>query len=763
MKNRNGTAATKTLTDARNPLRTDPTRTGMLRNAMVVKVRQQFRKLRLAIIDLIVKHDALGLKEREPFTGNAYCATGPGGGQDNSCSPHGGGAITRTTEHIKMERRGGPGRRGDEPSGIFFSPRGESVGEYGDKVYHATILPNVAMHEGESSMAHAQENDLMDKPLPKDLQDKLGVKTLTEVEEKSINGGVHSAEFHDNYYDAYQRMAKLDLESKGYQGAHWTQEEDLAPEQYQIWDRNAMAITGADHKLNKEQGWYANNAALEVEDVRLVLHSSQLFTDWNGFVINDQWRFHSDPEKLKAFKSWLSKQMDNTVRGKNERDLWDAYVKQGFEKGAGRSFDDFMRNKPEAWKEDKVDFYQGSRQQFLKDTFARPESVEKVQLIASRTFDDLVNVTDRMATKMGRILADGLVQGMNPRDIGDNLSEELDIEQGHAETIARTEIIRAHAEGQLDAMDALGVEDVGVMVEWSTVGDERVCPECEPLEGVVLKIDEARGMIPRHPNCRCAWIPANVGEDEDDQTRGAASIKSAIRDSVEQGDDEDEDGGAWGPGTKISKDRPESILNRRSDVVANWAKRNGLPYATTANPVCHMPIPDLLENAFCATGQGGGQDNTCSPSGGSGSASKAEHTAARKFAMAKIKSAPVPSKEAVAKARVELQRAKEGEGRAGGDSRGGSAASRRIQRENLFKEFGGEKKGYVVCPWTGIKMHWTDDKDKNPNGYPKFERGKIFVKCQGGGYQLPNLIPESFTANRSRGDNRLRPENARGC
>ncbi len=56
-------------------------------------------------------------------------------------------------------------------------------------------------------------------------------------------------------------------------------------------------------------------------------------------------------------------------------------------------------------------------------------------------------------------------------------------------------------------------------------------------------------------------------------------------------------------------------------------------------------------------------------------------------------------------------------------------------------------------------MHWTDDPKLNPKGYPKFERGKIFTKWQGGGYQLPNLIPESKAANASRNDVPIRKEN----
>ena len=139
-----------------------------------------------------------------------------------------------------------------------------------------------------------------------------------------------------------------------------------------------------------------------------------------------------------------------------------------------------------------------------------------------------------------------------------------------------------------------------------------------------------------------------------------------------------------------------------------------------------------------------------------GYASRAEHNAAKKQAAAKIAAAPVPSPEAVAKARAELERAKAGEGRAGGDSRGGSAKDRRKQRENLFREFGGEEKGYIVCPHCGLKCHKDHD---NEAGLPVFERGKIFTKWAGGGYQLPNLLAECFSCNRSRNDQPIRKEN----
>ncbi len=187
----------------------------------------------------------------------------------------------------------------------------------------------------------------------------------------------------------------------------------------------------------------------------------------------------------------------------------------------------------------------------------------------------------------------------------------------------------------------------------------------------------------------------------------------------------------------------------------------------------------LNANAGAATcrlpkgGTGGGQFSSCDEGGetaaptaeGPSLGTKRERAESLARAQQKIVDAPVPSEEAVAKALEEMRRHKEEGARAGGEARGGSAADRRRQRQNLFREWGGEQKGYVVCPWTGLKMHWADpsDAENNPHGYARFERGKIFTKCQGGGYQLSNLIPESFSANRRRNDGRIRDENAENC
>lgn len=104
------------------------------------------------------------------------------------------------------------------------------------------------------------------------------------------------------------------------------------------------------------------------------------------------------------------------------------------------------------------------------------------------------------------------------------------------QAVASVNTIQAHAEGTLAMYRRAGVKQVGVLPEtfprrgattdairrgprgrfasreallavWKTAEDEDVCPACDAMAGKVFDLDEAEGMIPLHPNCRCMWIP----------------------------------------------------------------------------------------------------------------------------------------------------------------------------------------------------------------------------------------------------------------
>jgi SPP1 gp7 family putative phage head morphogenesis protein len=282
-------------------------------------------------------------------------------------------------------------------------------------------------------------------------------------------------------------------------------------------------------------------------------------------VLVDNAAPQSDPEKIKTFQKWLRAQFAKKLRTRAQDKLWNQYIQQGFEKGAGRAFDDVRRRERalSGADKEKLAFYHGSKQEFLRSSFGQPESIEKVKRMAGNSLDYLDGVSKSMSERMTRVLTDAMTEGKGAMATARNLAREVDIGEARAKLISRTELIRAHAEGSLDALENLGVKEVGVAVEFSNSRDSVVCPDCAALEGVVLSIDEARGIIPVHPQCRCAWTPANVGEDDE----GQITSKHDIDDALEKA----------GVDMTVGKDRPESILG----------------------------------NVFCPTGEGGGVDPNC--------------------------------------------------------------------------------------------------------------------------------------------------------
>ncbi len=75
-----------------------------------------------------------------------------------------------------------------------------------------------------------------------------------------------------------------------------------------------------------------------------------------------------------------------------------------------------------------------------------------------------------------------------------------------AQLIAQTETTRAAYQGSKQGYQESGVVS---QVEWVTVNDERVCPQCGPLDGTRAPLDGAfdGDTPPLHPGCRCFVRP----------------------------------------------------------------------------------------------------------------------------------------------------------------------------------------------------------------------------------------------------------------
>lgn len=147
---------------------------------------------------------------------------------------------------------------------------------------------------------------------------------------------------------------------------------------------------------------------------------------------------------------------------------------------------------------------------------------DRVGLIYTRTYEDLKTVAEATNARIRRALSDGLTnqlaqgmaEGLNPKTIARNILKNVNYAVDHvgktrATLIARTEVIKAHTEATLiEYRQAAGDIQVEVQAEVSTAGDDRVCDLCDSLAlGGPYTLEQAAGLIPAHPQCRCAFLP----------------------------------------------------------------------------------------------------------------------------------------------------------------------------------------------------------------------------------------------------------------
>ena len=239
-----------------------------------------------------------------------------------------------------------------------------------------------------------------------------------------------------------------------------------------------------------------------------------------------EYEFRTDAQKLSVFNDWFRQQLEANVLspdpGTPHGQPWTTeFVESAYKRG--------LLNAYLSSKEGKLLAAAGvgeqTQEQFLRSAFGAPETMSKIQLLGTRAWEGMKGITSTMGSQMNLILAQGMADGSGAQEIAKEMFDKIDsLSNSRAMTIARTEVINAHAEGQLDAFGKLGVEELGVKAEWSTAGDDRVCEQCAPLEGNVYTIDEARGMIPLHPNCRCTWIPSTAKVEKGREAAGDLSM-----------------------------------------------------------------------------------------------------------------------------------------------------------------------------------------------------------------------------------------------
>jgi hypothetical protein len=219
--------------------------------------------------------------------------------------------------------------------------------------------------------------------------------------------------------------------------------------------------------------------------------------------------------RVNSFQSWIDTVLADVVLGL-DRERWiGAYIDEAYRRG---------------WKV--------ANAQVGRDL---PINEDRATIITKLTISELQGVIEAFSQRAVRAFSDGLLSHLPPATIARSIRQAIDkIGIVRSRATVQTVIIRANAEAALDAFQLAGVKMVGILpetvpspgrahairdaakkrrtaskrrrpqrlVEVLTAGDDDVCPICEALaEDGPYTIAEARGLLPAHPNCRCAIVP----------------------------------------------------------------------------------------------------------------------------------------------------------------------------------------------------------------------------------------------------------------
>ena len=117
---------------------------------------------------------------------------------------------------------------------------------------------------------------------------------------------------------------------------------------------------------------------------------------------------------------------------------------------------------------------------------------------------ELRGITQSVLQRVQRDLTRIVVQQEKEKKV---VSAAADEGLTRSRTLAETGTTKSKAAGTVFAGDEFGALGFRLIAEFTTMQDDKVCPECLALAGSIYTLDSAMEdeIIPVHPNCRCTW------------------------------------------------------------------------------------------------------------------------------------------------------------------------------------------------------------------------------------------------------------------
>ncbi len=230
----------------------------------------------------------------------------------------------------------------------------------------------------------------------------------------------------------------------------------------------------------------------------------------NVEVSPGQFRFNLDKDKIQAFMAWFANEMRVGILeggaafiegGRFYQESWmDQYLGAAYEKGVVRARQELVNA---GYPVQTIEQAGG-----LSAVMSQQVHINRTALIYMRAYEELKGITAVTGQQVSRELADGMAQGLHPRQIASNINKNVEsITKKRSVLLARTETIRSHHMANMAEYRAAQVMGIKIRAEFQTAG-HGVCQKCIEIEREnPYTLDEAERLIPVHPDCRCVALP----------------------------------------------------------------------------------------------------------------------------------------------------------------------------------------------------------------------------------------------------------------
>ena len=154
------------------------------------------------------------------------------------------------------------------------------------------------------------------------------------------------------------------------------------------------------------------------------------------------------------------------------------------------------------------------------DKKALAAAIKKPWSADGQTFSDRIwNHQTNLVNTLQKQFVQGFIQGINPKEMTDNLVNDFGVAERAAARLVRTEGAAFAAEGDKSTYTNFGIEKFQILGTLDNV----TCSECEDMDGQIIDMkDYSIGdtVPPYHANCRCTTIPY-IDDDvmQKDETR----------------------------------------------------------------------------------------------------------------------------------------------------------------------------------------------------------------------------------------------------